>query len=134
MSKTWVGDGWPLVPAPPGDLVTSAECVEKAHVVCSLACGGCVGLGFSKKAAPEPLHRPGRRRAPGTEGALRVGTVWGEQRWRVRLVQAPGLRRPREGTAALSLVWPRLIPTTRPSTFRGARTVFQGWVFSQGHG
>ena len=88
MSKRWVGAGWALAPAPPGDCVTSGESVEKTRVcvcvcvcVCVLACGGRMGLG---EEAPGPLHRPSSRCAWGQTGS-RVTTIRAERRWRVRL-------------------------------------------------
>ena len=65
--------------------------------------GGHVSLESSKEAAPGPLHRAGEKCAQRTEGGLGILTeVVCES------ILAPGLGKPREGTATVSLVWPGL--------------------------
>lgn len=95
-----MGTGWPLALTPPGDFVTSGESVEKAHVC------ACWHVGVVWVWAPVRKQPQG----PCTDqvaGVHRVTTVWAEQRWCVRLILAPGLGRPSEGTATVLLVWSR---------------------------
>lgn len=49
--------------------------------------------------------------------------------WCMSLFLAPGLRRPGEGTATVSPVWPRLTLMTSAWPFREATAVLQSWGF-----
>lgn len=91
--------------------------------------GSHVGLDASKEAAPEPLHRA---RQVCTWDRRGFGEM---DRCGVSLFLAPALRRPGEGTATVSPVWPRptLVTGAGPSE-KTQQFSKAGFFFPQKHG